>query len=430
LKNIIILAYFFPPANFVASDRIAAWAKHLHQFGYYPTIITRNWNDGQKELTDRLVDNSLKHEINDTYEVYRLPYHRTWRDKLNDYPHAPFLSFFRRTLSMLELVFNNFWMRSIPYSNFYDFTKQLILDNPGKYNLLIASGGHFQLFFLANRIKKATNIKWLADYRDEWSTYPDAGKKSVLFRFIAQLEAKSELNWTANCDGFITVSEYWKKTIGSFIKKNGFVVMNGYSSDKNSPDIERIIDLKKLEISYIGTLYKSQQIEVFIQAITQIINTHQDKIKIVINFIGIESIAGQEERIKKMVTDYPQFFNFYKRMPKNELARFYANADLLLATNFSGIKGWYPVKIFEYSKANVPILLCPNDFDVMEKYIKDIHAGYVVNSAEACVEKINELIVCKLAGKPTPFSVDKAALAFYSRENQTKILAEVLNQIQ
>ena len=103
----MIIAYFFPPANFVGGDRIAAWAKYLHKLGYFPTIVTRNWNDGQKDLTGRIEDNTLKHDVFETYEVYRLPYKRTLRDKLNSYPNSIIASFLRRFLSFLELISKN-----------------------------------------------------------------------------------------------------------------------------------------------------------------------------------------------------------------------------------------------------------------------------------------------------------------------------------
>ena len=52
MKKLLIISYFYPPANFVGAQRTAAWAKYLHEYGYYPIIITRQWNEGQTDLVD------------------------------------------------------------------------------------------------------------------------------------------------------------------------------------------------------------------------------------------------------------------------------------------------------------------------------------------------------------------------------------------
>ena len=44
MKKVIVLSYFFTPCNLTASQRALGWAKYLKEFGYYPIIITRNWD--------------------------------------------------------------------------------------------------------------------------------------------------------------------------------------------------------------------------------------------------------------------------------------------------------------------------------------------------------------------------------------------------
>ncbi len=429
MKNIIILAYFFPPGNFVGGERPAAWARHLHQFGYYPTIITRNWNEGQLDLTDKIIDNTLKHEVYETHEIYRLPYHRTWRDKLNYHPNNPIAKLIRKSLSFSALILNNFFLRSVPYSNFYDFTKQLIEEHPNKFKLLIASGRPFQLFFIAHLLKKNVGINWLADYRDEWTTFQNnTQQQSVLLRIVRRLEANSEKTWVGSCKGVVSVSDRWQQSISKYVNKPGYVVMNGFNTGQQ-PTITPINDNNKLEIAYIGTLYPNQDIDLFIQAIKRIIGRYKNEITIKTNFIGIEVIPGQKERIEKLTVGFPENFFIYDRMSKQQLSEFYNHVDLLLATGFTGVKGWYPVKLFEYCSIGIPILLCPSDNDVMEKLITTLNVGFIANSENDCFLKITEIIQCKLNGYPLVISTDQTALSYYSREHQTKILANTLDQL-
>ena len=60
MKKILLISYFYPPANFVGVQLTAAWAKYLHEYGYYPIIITRQWNEGQTDLADQLKNSVLK----------------------------------------------------------------------------------------------------------------------------------------------------------------------------------------------------------------------------------------------------------------------------------------------------------------------------------------------------------------------------------
>ena len=426
MKKILIIAYFFPPANFVGGDRIAAWAKYLHKLGYFPTIVTRNWNDGQKDLTGRIEDNTLKHDVFETYEVYRLPYKRTLRDKLNSYPNSIIASFLRRFLSFLELFIQNFSMLAIPYANFYDFSLDLI--KQGDYKCLIASGRPFQLFSIASKLKKRTGIPWIADYRDEWNTFQNKNNDSFLLGMIHNLEAKSELSWTSNADLFITVSESWKENIQKVIRKNGFVVMNGFDTKPSSASAVLSNDFGKLEISYIGTLYSYQPIEFFIQSMKELILRSKNGIKIKVNFIGLNIMPEQEQRVSNLIKGFEDYFFLYDRMPKIEMQQFYENADFLLATSFDEIKGWYPVKIFEYAASGKPILLCPSDNDVLANFVKETNTGVSFNKTSELIDFLSKVILKKTKNEMFELKLNLNSLETYSRENQTKELALILDK--
>ena len=422
----MIIAYFFPPANFVGGDRIVAWANYLYKHGYFPTIVTRNWNVGQKDLTDKIEDNTLKYDVFETYEVHRLPYKRTLRDKLNSYPNSIVASFLRRFLSFLELFLQNFSMLAIPYANFHDFSLDLI--KQGDYKCLIASGRPFQLFSIASKLQKRTGIPWIADYRDEWNTFQNKNNDSFLLGLIKKLEKRSELRWTANANSFITVSESWKENIQKVIRKNGFVVMNGFDTKPSSASAVLSNDFGKLEISYIGTLYSYQPIEFFIQSMKELILHSKNGIKIKINFIGLNIMPEQEQRVSKLIKGFEDYFFLYDRMPKSEMQQFYENADFLLATSFDEIKGWYPVKIFEYAASGKPILLCPSDNDVLAKFVKETNTGVSFNKTSELIDFLSKVILKKTKNEMFELKLNLNSLETYSRENQTKELALILDK--
>jgi len=52
VKKVLILSYFYPPANFVGAARTEAWVKYLPENNLFPIIITRQWKHNQTDIVD------------------------------------------------------------------------------------------------------------------------------------------------------------------------------------------------------------------------------------------------------------------------------------------------------------------------------------------------------------------------------------------
>ena len=425
MKKVVIISYFFPPANFVGAERTEAWYKYLPQFSIYPIIITRQWNNNQKDLVDKVIDNKLAINKDEKGEIHRVPYKENLRDKIaNNYPK---LRIIQKILTFSELVFSNFFIHALPYSNLYSYTADYLLKNPD-INYVISSGRPFQTFFIGYLLKKKfPHIHWIPDYRDEWGSHQQKNKRSFLQQFIFNLEVSSEKRWTSNASFFISVSDYWVKSISQFITKKGVTIKNGYHPINQSLLTDNT-QADTLCISYVGSLYATQKIDLFIAAVKAIIL--QNKITINVNFIGIDVDPIQKNRVENLIKGFENHFHIIHRMSKEELQQYYSKSDVLILTGFENIKGWYPVKLFDYYQKNIPILLCPSDKDVMEEFIIETNAGYIANSQEECEIIINEFIELKKQHRPIRKVINKEMGNHYSREYQTKLLAEMIHNIK
>lgn len=411
MKKIIIISYFYPPANFVGGDRIASWAKYLHESGIYPIIITRKWNLNQTELTDIIENNKLEIEYNQTHEVHRLPYKRTLRDYLSNYR---ILKPFQKFLTLFELIFSNIIIKALPYSNIYFHAKK-VLKNNDDLKVVIVSGRPFQSFFIGHKLKKKfPYLYWIPDYRDEWTTHQNIKSLNVTASIMRQFERKSELKWTSNASMFISVSENWVLSIGGYIKKKGLVIMNGYDP------LEHVIEKKNsssLIIDFIGTLYSNQNIELILDAAI-LINNESIKFR----FIGIEMNSGQIDRLKR----YKSLdIEIHPRIDKNKLDKFIEYSDVFILSGFDGVSGWYPVKLFDYYNWNRPILLCPSDNDVIERFINETNSGFIANNKEECINILNQLIEIK-KGTLNPNIQQNSVGNKYTRQTQAQKLGESL----
>jgi glycosyltransferase involved in cell wall biosynthesis len=160
----------------------------------------------------------------------------------------------------------------------------------------------------------------------------------------------------------------------------------------------------------------------------ELILRSKNGIKIKVNFIGLNIMPEQEQRVNNLIKGFEDYFFLYDRMPKIEMQQFYENADFLLATSFDEIKGWYPVKIFEYATSGKPILLCPSDNDVLANFVKETNTGVSFNKTSELIDFLSKVILKKTKNEMFELKLNLNSLETYSRENQTKELALILDK--
>lgn len=423
MKKILIISYFFPPANFAGSYRIASWAKYLHKFGWYPIIVTRQWNKNQSELTDSVLNNELEIEKFDTHEVHRLPYKQNLRDKLHQKSGGTFSTIIRRLLSFIEVFFQNYSLHVIPYKNLYFYSRKYLQENSG-INLLLASGRPFQLFYFCSLLSKKFKLPWIADFRDEWSTCQWRESFNPIEEFIAKIEEKSERKWIKNAAAITTCSTYWAKRLSAFHNKPSFSILNGYDIG-DYPNL-MTFPLKTYEIVYNGTVYETQNVEDFLFACKELWN---EGLNFTLRFQGITNDSRQLQRVLDELGDQTEHIVIGERVSKAEVIEIQQKADLLVMLSHENVKGNYSSKIFEYLACKRPIILFPGDNDVLEDLIEETQAGWTLKNKAELISKIRELILAK-NHQATQITFNQDAIAKYSREHQTKILAAALDQVQ
>ena len=267
MKNILIISYFFPPCNLTASQRVLGWANYLSNFGYYPTIVSRNWDIPINSPEDVLksTGREVVHQKNDQYEVYYLPYVASIRDQIfSKNKDKKIFQKISKILTFKDQILENYFNRSIPFSNLYDFSLDLI-QKEDKYKCLIVSGNPFVQFKFGFLLNKKTGIRWIADYRDDWNTSELISRGNGLKKIISSLQSKSERKWVKSSECIISVSPKYTSKIASFVNKNGEVILNGFDGLNENDIIET--DKRYFTITYNGSLYPTQPIEIVINAI-------------------------------------------------------------------------------------------------------------------------------------------------------------------
>jgi glycosyltransferase involved in cell wall biosynthesis len=422
MKKVLIISYYFPPSGFVGGERTYSWYKYLNENAYYPIVITRQWDDNQKDETKIAVNNSLSIEKNSIGEIHKLAYKPNLRDKLSA-KNGFFSKLLRKFLTFLELITIKFSLILCPYKNMYFYASEILNENPD-CELLIISGKPFNSFRFGYLLKKQhKNLKWIADYRDEWTTMSNEFAPFTLEKLIWKLDRSFEKKWLSTASFFTTTSQRIINRISDLTQKKGFLVLNGF--DVENPVYEDKTDKNTLRLLYSGTLYRIQRIELMINLIKKINNNLKD-FKIELYFIGIDVILIEKERVLKAIGNDNNFI-VIDRIPKSELISFYEKTDCFFLTSYEQHIGWLPVKIFDYVAWKKNIILFPSDNDVMEEFIFKTQSGFSVSVTDECENILRTLIKQKKNQGIIKIKHKLEEISKFSRRNQTKLLSQSLN---
>ncbi len=416
MKKVLIISYFYPPAYFVGGQRVASWVKYLHKFGVYPIVITRRWNENQAEITDDVIDNTYKHEKFDTHEVYFLPNPHSLRDKLHQQKRFGLL---RKFLTLKELLGTYFFLSANNlYADFYNKAVEIIQKE--KLDTLIISGKPFNSFHIGYKLKKRfSELKWIADYRDEWSTH-------CLFEhntasYLRKLEGKGEKKWTSNTEFIIAPDQKTASSISNYIDKKFYVIGNGF--DGNLIKREPNKSLKLINLCYTGTVYANQNIEELVDAIREL---NAEDVPVKMRWIGIELAPDQGERVRKYCQDTPDLFEVFPIVDKIKLKELVQDIDLYVLIAYKSMENVVPVKLFDYLFDGRPILFYPSDNGEINKVLKETKTGLSFNGKEEFKSFIRTYFE---TNKDEDFyTPNETEIHKYSRENKVSELAALIKQ--
>ena len=423
-KKALIITYYWPPAGGPGVQRWLKFVKYLPDFDVAPIVYAPenpNYPITDKTLLDEVPKDLkiIKHPISEPYKLANLfSKNRSKSISKGVIPDSKKQNWLDR---LLLYVRGNFfipdarkgWVKpSVAFLSDYILKEQI--------ETIITTGPPHSLHLIGMRLKERLGVKWIADFRDPWTSI--GYHKQLKLTKASSLRHKAlEKQVLTGCDQIIVTSQTTKNEFQNITGKPIEVITNGYDVE---PIPEVALDVK-FSISHIGSMLSKRNPEVLWRVLSDLTVEHkQFGQDLQINFIGVLSADVLESIQKYNLSDY---INNVGYVSHKEAVMYQKKSQLLLLVEIdsSDTKCIIPGKLFEYMVSNRPIIaLGPRSSDV-EAIIKETNTGHYLYYDD--YELLKQVLLNHFeAFKNHTLQSHPIGLQKYSRKSLTKQLSTLI----
>jgi glycosyltransferase involved in cell wall biosynthesis len=426
LKKLLMVSYYFPPLGMGGTQRPAKLAKYLPEFGWQPTVLT------VKPIAYWAQDPSLLAELSD------IPIIRTgsldpqrllakWRGAQNESKIAstangrpsPILRIFNEKLLPFFLIPDSkiLW-------RFHAVQAACNIIQQEKFDALYTTSPPHSVQIIGRRVAKRCGLKWVADFRDNWTGGVVVHEPTPLQRWFNRAMQKSVLK---AADAVISVTsgirdELLREHAGNQDKFH--LIANGFD-ESDFPKSNRVANDGKFIFCHCGSITAFSDPKPFIRALNIFRQKYADLAKrSLFQFVGYDALGNFANRVRQAGLE--QMIEFVGYRPHREALQYLVNADALLLIARGKIDATFiPSKVFEYLGSRKPILALSNVHDTIDLLIK---TGTATILCFEEYEKIADEIASFIKGSRS-FKADSKWINQFNRRNQAGQVAAILNDL-
>ncbi|MFD1162280.1 glycosyltransferase [Hwangdonia seohaensis] len=423
-RKVLIITYYWPPAGGPGVQRWLKFVKYLPEFHVEPIVyIPENPNYP-------LVDESLINEVSEDLTILKHPIKEPYKlaglfSKKASKTISKGIISEKNKQSFIERVMlyirGNFFIpdaRKNWVKPSVDYLSNYISEN--NISTVITTGPPHSLHLIGLQLKEKLGVKWLADFRDPWTTI-GYHKQLKLTKSAQQKHKTLEKKVLNAADQIIVTSSVTKKEFKNHTTKPVEVITNGYDYESiGKVELDTVFSM-----AHIGSLLSKRNPKVLWQVLSDLIKTNDGFAKdFQLNFVG----AVSEDVLRSIENNHlSDYINNVGYVSHNESIKFQKRSQVLLLIEIDSedTKSIIPGKLFEYMVSNRPILaLGPNGSDV-EKIIKETNTGNYFYYDDYESLKTTILTHYK-AYKNNALQSHAISLQKYSRKSLTASLSKLL----
>lgn len=423
-NKLLIITYYWPPAGGPGVQRWLKFVKYLPEFGIEPIVYI------PENPTYPIVDEKLVQEVSDTLTLIRKPIKEPYAlagffSKKNTQKISSGIIPAAKKQSVIERFL--LWVRGnmfIPDARVLwvkpsvSFLEHYIIEND--IHTVITSGPPHSLHLIGKALKQKTGVKWLADFRDPWTTI-GYHKALKLSQSAAAKHKKLEREVLTEADVVIVTSKTTKVEFEAITAKPIHVITNGYDTEKVTP----IPMDAKFSLAHIGSFLSDRNPKVLWEVIAELIKENEAFAQhFELKLIGKVSQEILDSLARYGLTNYVNNLGY---MSHDKAVAHQRSAQVLLLVEIDSpeTRCIIPGKVFEYIVSGRPIVaLGPEGSDFAE-IITGTNTGKFITYSEKAHLK-QTLLHYFESYESGHLTVHPVGLQQYSRRNLTKQLVNIL----
>ncbi|MEJ2633717.1 MAG: glycosyltransferase [Calditrichia bacterium] len=409
MKNVLIIAYYFPPIGGAGVQRTLKFVKYLPSFGFQPIVLMPNPN-----LVRYVKDFGLMGEVPQNVRVYQT---------------------FILDLNWLFKILYGFKLNRIVYwigrqLIFPDYQREWLfwakrkirhIMKHDKIDLVFISSPPHSIQILGPWIKKMFRIPVVADFRDPL-TYNYETKSPNLFNKCF----KFEKHILSEADFIIANTSFNGKKYENEFEADSRkieIITNGFDPDDFKSATKVTEENSKIIFSHIGRFYGEYNARPLINALATVRARLHD---VEFRFVG-GLISQDRKEIQKLGLE--KYITIIDYCSHDEALKYNRESDyLLLILSDESFRGWIPAKTFEYINSGKKILAIVPENGDCAKIIRETNTGIVVSPEKT--DRIAEIILDFAENsKNSDFLPNHAMIRKFDRRNLTRKLASVFHKV-
>jgi len=308
-KKALIITYYWPPAGGPGVQRWLKFVKYLRDFNVEPIVyIPENPNYP-------IIDESLLNEVPKDITILKQPIKEPYGfasllSKKSSQNISKGIIPKRKKQSIIEKILlyirGNFFIPDAR-KNWIKPSVNYLLDyiKDNKIETIITTGPPHSLHLIGLQLKQELKVKWLADFRDPWTSI-GYHKQLKLIKSSINKHKQLERQVLQEADQVIVTSFRTKKEFEKITKKPINVITNGYDSKQ----VENVSLDSKFSLSHIGSLLSERNPDVLWQVLSDITKEN----KVFQSQFQLILVGAVSQEILKSLEKYNLFIGDHKKM--------------------------------------------------------------------------------------------------------------------
>lgn len=362
LRTVLMITQKFPPFNGVGVLRVTKFVKYIQDFGWRPVVLTCKREEDHLDAVDEKLLDGVPEDLSiyrvnapSLYDIYRLIGGRAKQG-----------SFSLSKNSLSSLIRSLFVPDQYVAWYFTGVRKAKEIFQVENIDAVYSTSPRETSHLIGRKLHLKYQCPWIADFRDPWIGKQHRPKR---IQPLEQFEKYLEKRVLRDADCILAA---WPGIIRSFepdIEGKSQVLTNGFDEE----DFRGLNPhaFPKFTFVYAGSLFKELSPLPMFEALDVLLRTHpkiRQRMQVV--FLGRQDTFVRDT-IKKYKLEY--CVDIIPQIPHRECLQYMLGADVLIFSVPD--KQWIPSKIFEYLRANRPILaIADQDSDAVQM-IRRVNPG-------------------------------------------------------